>query len=268
MGLGDRAQASPDPLALRRPPQLADALGGLIGDMNNYIPDFDPVRAAAKYIDYWGVVYVHTGMTYPVDITGCIRRPSSPDRRSRPPSSSRTKPARACCAGFAKSIFVFGRPADTSAAHPRRRRAGSKALDIDRFRADFAGDVVGQGLPGGLGGDAASQRLRDEARGRPSGHREGEEHGGTLAVRVPDGDLPRPNGKRGPSRVVPVDEYLQAMEDVSPGSTDTPRRNPTPDDFFARWPTASPRNSRFYAARTQNLRTMSWFTTGAAATST
>lgn len=27
-------------------------MGGLIGDMNSYMPDFDPVRAAKRYPDY------------------------------------------------------------------------------------------------------------------------------------------------------------------------------------------------------------------------
>src|SRR5207247_190058 len=34
-------------------------LGGLVGDQNNYVPNFDPVRAARKRITYWRGAYEH-----------------------------------------------------------------------------------------------------------------------------------------------------------------------------------------------------------------
>ena len=48
-------------------------LGGLIGDMNSYVPDFDPVRGAKSQIRYWRGVWEHTQMTYPARLQWMYR---------------------------------------------------------------------------------------------------------------------------------------------------------------------------------------------------
>src|SRR5688500_20322890 len=55
-------------------------LGGLIGDMNNYVDDFDPVRAAERYIPYWRSVYERTHTTYPTRLKWMCAAPGTGGR--------------------------------------------------------------------------------------------------------------------------------------------------------------------------------------------
>ena len=214
------------------------ALGGLIGDMNNYIPDFDPSRAAAKYIDYWGVVYEHTGMTYPVDLEWMYSSTDPGGQAVKAAELQSDEAAARVLRRLRESIFVFGRPADNT-QRILDAVAGVEGLDVDRFRADFQGDVAAKAFRA----DWEETRRPNDYVMRLEGDRPGigrakntEGHWRFVFPTV----IFRANGE---TRTVPgwcpLDDYLQAMEDVSPGSTEAPRRDPTPDDVFARWPTAS-----------------------------
>lgn len=213
-------------------------LGGLIGDMNNYVEDFDPVRNARRQSGYWKSVYEHTGMTYPVHLEWMYTSTEPPGRAVKAAELQSDDVAGRVLRRLRESIFVFGLPADTDDRIIEAVR-GVEGLDVDRFAADLGTEVV----------EKAFTEDWEETR-RPNEHvmtLEGDAPGigraknteghwrfvfPTLIFRGPDGEATVPGW-------CDYGRYEEAMEAVAPGTTANARPDPTPDDVFATWPTAT-----------------------------
>jgi predicted DsbA family dithiol-disulfide isomerase len=213
-------------------------LGGLIGDMNNYVENFDPVRGARSQSRYWRDVYTYTGMTYPVALEWMYTSTEPAGRAVKAAELQSDDAGARVLRRLRESIFVFGRPADTRERILDAVR-GVEGLDPDRFAADLGADVV----------EKSFREDWEETR-RPNDY-----------VMTLEGDTPgigRAKNTEGHWRFVfptlifrgsgreatvpgwcAYERYEQAMEDVMPGSTSNPKSNPSPADVFATWPTAS-----------------------------
>jgi len=213
-------------------------LGGLIGDMNNYVENFDPVRNVRRQSGYWKTVYEHTGMTYPVHLEWMYTSTEPPGKAVKAAELQSDEIAGRVLRRLRESIFVFGRPADTDERIIEAVR-GVEGLDIDRFIADLGTEVV----------EKAFTEDWEETR-RPNEHvmaLEGDTPGigraknteghwrfvfPTLIVRGPDGEATVPGW-------CDYERYEEAMEAVAPGTTANARSDPTPNEVFATWATAT-----------------------------
>jgi hypothetical protein len=213
-------------------------LGGLIGDMNNYVENFDPVRGAKSQSRYWRDVYGYTGMTYPVRLEWMYTSTEPAGKAVKAAEMQSDDVAGRVLRRLRESIFVFGRPADTTDRIVEAVR-GVEGLDAQRFADELRSEVV----------EKTFREDWEETR-RPNDYvmnLEGDTPGigkakhtegrwrfvfPTLIFRGSQGEDTVPGW-------CPFERYEQAMENVEPGSTGDPRPNPTPDEVFARWPTAS-----------------------------
>ncbi|MEX0873357.1 MAG: DsbA family protein [Actinomycetota bacterium] len=213
-------------------------LGGLIGDMNNYRPDFDPVRAAAKYIDYWHGAYRYTGMTYPVHLQWMYTSTEPAGKAVKAAEQQSDEAGALVLRRLRESTFVFGLPAD-NAERILDAVKGVDGLDLERFRADLNAEIV-----------AKEFREDWEETRRPNDYvmtLEGDRPGigraknteghwrfvfPTVIFRGPQGEATVPGWCE-------YEEYVAAMESVAPGSTAQPKKDPTPAEVFATWPTAA-----------------------------
>jgi hypothetical protein len=139
-----------------------------------------------------------------------------------------------------ESVFVYGTPADTTERILDAVR-GVEGLDIERYEAELRSEVT----------EKAFREDWEETR-RPNDYvmtLEGDEPGigraketeghwrfvfPTIVFRGPNGEATAPGW-------VPYERYEEAMETVLPGSTSEPRPDPTADEVFTTWPTATER---------------------------
>jgi predicted DsbA family dithiol-disulfide isomerase len=213
-------------------------LGGLIGDMNNYVENFDPVRGAKSQSRYWRDVFTYTGMTYPVRLEWMYTSTEPPGKAVKAAELQSDDAGARVLRRLRESIFVFGRPADTNERILDAVR-GVEGLDHDRFAADLGTEAVEKSFHE----DWVETRRPNDYVMTLEGDRPGigrakntEGHWRyvfpTIIFRGPGGEATVPGW-------CAYEEYEQAMETVAPGSTDGPKPDPTPDDVFATWPTAS-----------------------------
>jgi predicted DsbA family dithiol-disulfide isomerase len=213
-------------------------LGGLIGDMNNYVENFDPVRGASSQSRYWKQVYEHTEMTYPAHLEWMYVSTEPAGKAVKAAELQSDEVAGRVLRRLRESIFVFGRPADNEGRILEAVR-GVQGLDVERFAAELTTDLTEKSFRE----DWEETRRPNEYVMTLDGDRPGigrakntEGHWRfvfpTLIFRTPDGEATVPGW-------CPYDEYEQAMEKVAAGSTEDRRPDPTPDEFFTEWPTAS-----------------------------
>jgi predicted DsbA family dithiol-disulfide isomerase len=218
--------------------QWRRVLGGLIGDMNNYVENFDPVRNARRQSGYWRSVYEHTGMTYPANLEWMYTSTEPPGRAVKAAELQSDVAGASVLRRLRESIFVLGRPADTNERILEAVR-GVEGLDEDRFAADLRTEVV----------EKAFREDWEETR-RPNEYvmtLEGETPGigraknteghwrfvfPTLIFRGPGGEATVPGW-------CAYERYEEAMETVAPGSTAKPRPDLSAAEVFSTWPTAS-----------------------------
>lgn len=215
-------------------------LGGLVGDMNNTVENFDPVRAAKRYIPYWREVYTHTGMSYPTALEWMYWSTEPAGRAVKAAELQSTEIGAQVLRRLREQIFIFGRPPDTSERILDAVR-GVDGLDVDRLSVDLESEVA----------EKVFREDWEETR-RPNDY-----------VLTLEGDRPgigRAKRSEGHWRFVfptvvfrhadrestvpgwcDLEDYENAMEFVMPGSTDERRADPTPDEVFATWPTATAR---------------------------
>ena len=206
--------------------------------MNNYVENFDPIRGAKSQSRYWKDVYGYTGMTYPVRLEWMYTSTEPSGKAVKAAELQSDEAAGRVLRRLRESIFVFGRPADTTDRIIDAVR-GVDGLDEERFADELRSEVV----------EKSFREDWEETR-RPNEH-----------VMTLEGDTPgigRAKQTEGHWRFVfptlifrgsqgedtvpgwcPYERYEQAMETVEPGSTSGRRANPTPDEVFANWPTAS-----------------------------
>lgn len=213
-------------------------MGGLIGNMNNYVENFDPVRGASSQSRYWRNVYEHTGMSYPVQLEWMYRSTEPGGKAVKAAELQSESAAQAVLRRLRESTFVFGRPAD-NAERIIDACKGIPGLDSKRFRDDLTSDVVTK----------AFREDWEETR-RPNDYvmtLEGDRPGigrakhteghwrfvfPTVIFRSQDGEATVPGW-------CPYEEYEAAMKAVAPGSTRTARSHLTTDEYFVAWPTAT-----------------------------
>jgi predicted DsbA family dithiol-disulfide isomerase len=213
-------------------------LGGLIGDMNNYIPEFDPVRNAPSRIRYWRKAWEYTGMTYPARLQWMYTSTEPAGRAVKAAEQQSDEVAGRVLRRLREATFVFGEPPDTTERILKAVR-GVDGLDVGAFTAELRSDVV----------EKAFKEDWEETR-RPNEYvmtLQGDEPGigraknteghwrfvfPTLIFRANGTEATAPGW-------VDYARYEEAMESVLPGSTNGPRPDPSARDVFVTWPTAS-----------------------------
>lgn len=226
-------------------------MGGLIGDMSKIVGgEFDPIRAAKRQPGYWRGVWEHTRMTYPVSMEWMYVSTEPPCIATKAAEEQSEEVAQRVLRRLREATFVLGRPADTIDRIVEAVR-GVPGLDVDRLVDDIASEPV-----------AKSFREDWEETRRPN------EYVMTLEEDLPGaGRAKHTEGHwrfvfptvifRGPSGEVTVpgwkdyERYAEAMETVAPGSTSDPRPDPTPDEVFETWGTASERELEVLTGTTE-----------------
>jgi len=209
-------------------------MGGLVGDRTTN-PAWDPVGAVPKTIAFWAQVAAYTGAPYPVHLQWIA---SCSDASGLGLCAARLQGdnvALAVLRRMREAIFVFGRPPDTL-ARVLDAVQGTPGLDVERFARDLPGPEA-----------LAAYRADWEETRKPNAYvrnLQGDWPGignlkqtdgleryafPTLLFRGPGGEHTVPGW-------CPLTAYLEAMEQVGPGSTVAPRPDPTPNEAFARWP--------------------------------
>ncbi len=213
-------------------------LGGLIGDMNNYIDNFDPVRAAKRYVPYWREVYTHTGMSYPAQLQWMYRSTEPAGKAVKAAELQSDAVAARVLRRLREQIFVFGTPADTTqrildALH------GVPDLDLDRLDVDLHSEVVEKSFREDWEETRRPNQFVLSLEGDWPGIGRAKQTEGhwrfvftTLLFRGADREDTVPGW-------CAYEDYENAMEQVDPGCTDERRADPTPSEVFETWGTAT-----------------------------
>jgi predicted DsbA family dithiol-disulfide isomerase len=221
-----------DRLAWRR------VLGGLVGDIRNQVQgEFDPVRAAKRYIPYWGEVYKHTGMTYPTRLKWMYITTDIQGRAVKAAELQSDEIGARVLRRLREQIFVFGEPADDRERILAAVR-GVPGLDEERFARDLDDEVSEKSFRE----DWEETRRPNEYVMTLEGDRPGigrakhtEGHWRfvfpTVIFRGPDGEATVPGWE-------PYERYEEAIRTTRSSTTDA-RPDPSVDEYFATWPTAS-----------------------------
>jgi protein-disulfide isomerase-like protein with CxxC motif len=213
-------------------------MGGLVGDMRNYVDAFDPTHAAAGFARYWATVSETTGMPYPLHLARMYR--STEPACLAVKAAERQDVAGAVLRRLREATFVFGEPPDDrpsilAALH------GVPGLDLDRLAADWSSDATAAGFRSDWQETRAPNeyvRTLDESGPGAGRAKESEGHRRyvfpTVVFRGPRGERTVPGWK-------PYAAYEAALEAVAPGTTAAPRRAPSPAEAFTIWPALAPR---------------------------
>jgi hypothetical protein len=210
-------------------------MGDLVADRRTNDPSFDAAAVGPKTAEYWQKVYEHTSMPWPVGLRWTPTLSADAGRAVKAAHLQSDAAGWALLRAIRESCFVYWEPADSV---PRALVLAGRVpgLDRDRLEADLAGDVVAKAF-------AAD---REETR-RPNDYvlHLQETHVGKGNAK-PDGDGWRyvfptvlfrgPGGEHTVPGWQSWEAYVSAMEAASPGSTQNPRPDPTPDEAFATWP--------------------------------
>jgi protein-disulfide isomerase-like protein with CxxC motif len=218
-------------------------LGGLVGDLANYLGEYDPVAVAPGFADYWRGVSTHTGMPYPARLQWMYASTEPAGIAVKAAHRQGEAVAGRVLRRLREATFVDGRPPDTAerigAAVAGVPGLDSTALlrDCERsevraaFRADWAetrdpNDDVRSLVDDREGGGAA---------------RESEGH---LRYVFPTVIMRGPGGERTVAGWQPPTAYAEALAAVAPDAVRAPRPDPSPAEVFATWPTAAPAELR------------------------
>jgi hypothetical protein len=208
-------------------------MGDLVPDRRAAQPDFDAELAAPKLAEYWRVAYEQTRMTWPARLRWAPIASETAARAVKAAELQGADAASALLRALRESCFVYSAPADDlDRIDALARRVDG--VDAGRLRADVARV------------DAAFAADREETR-RPNEHsRTIRETQWGRGDAKPDADGWRyvfptllfrgPGGEQTVAGWHPWNDYLAAMEAAVPGSTESPRPDPTPDEALAEWP--------------------------------
>jgi predicted DsbA family dithiol-disulfide isomerase len=216
-------------------------LGGLVGDIRKQIDgEIDQARLVKRYIPYWEKVYRVTSMSYPVHLKwmGLSTEPAC--RAVKAAEMQSDELGARVLRRMREQIFIFGEPADSNELI-LHAVAGIPGLDMERFAVDLDTEIV----------DKAFKEDWEETR-RPNQYvltLEGDRPGignakqseghwrfafPTVLFRSADREETVPGW-------CDYEDYELALEDVAAGSTEERRTNPTPEQYFELWPTATER---------------------------
>jgi predicted DsbA family dithiol-disulfide isomerase len=220
-------------------------LGGLVPDLTKIVENYDPVRAAKNYLPYWKQVFDITGMSYPVDLKWMASSTEPAGRAVKAAELQSVEIGGRVLRRLREQTFIFGEPADTT-ERIVAAVAGVDGLDLERFSVDLETEMV----------EKVFREDWEETR-RPNTyvlHLEGDRPGIGKAKQTEDGHwryvfptvLFRSADKE---ETVPgwcdYEDYELALEDVAAGATDERPNNPTPEQYFEIWPTATQRELSF-----------------------
>jgi predicted DsbA family dithiol-disulfide isomerase len=215
-------------------------MGGLVGDMRNYIDGFDPVAAAPGFSRYWANVAATTGMPYPVRL-GWMYRSTEPACLAVEAAALQGEDvAGRVLRRLREATFVLGAPPDDLERILAACR-GVPGLDPDRLARDSAGEPVRSAFRADWEETRAPNAyvLALEEEGEGAGRAKQSEGRWryvfpTLVFRGAAGEATVPGWK-------PYARYEEAIERVAPGVTAGARPAPAPAEAFAAWPALAPR---------------------------
>lgn len=210
-------------------------MGGLVGNLDNYLPGADLEQAAAGFSGYWAGVSATTGMPYPARLARMYRSTEPACRAVKAAERQGEPVAGAVLRRLREATFVFGDPPDTS-ERILAAVGGVPGLDPDRLASDLGSDEVEAAFRADWSETRAPNEyvmnLEDEGEG--SGRaKQSEGHWRyvfpTVVVRGPEGEATVPGWK-------PLEDYVAAIEAAAPGSTGDPRPDPSVEEAFQIWP--------------------------------
>jgi len=213
-------------------------LGGLIGDMNKRVENFDPVRMGPHQSKYWREAYKYTGMSYPVKLEWMLWSTEPAGRAVKAAEMQSDEAGARVLRRMRESIFIYGRPADSTERILEAVR-GIDGLDEQRFAEDFAGESSEKAFREDWEETRRPNEYVINLRGDRPGIGNVKESEGhkrfafpTVIFRGSDGEATVPGWCE-------FAEYERAMETALSGSTAAPRPDPTPEEYFGTWPTAT-----------------------------
>jgi protein-disulfide isomerase-like protein with CxxC motif len=213
-------------------------LGGLVGDMLAYDPDFDAEQRAPDYAAYWATVSEHTGMPAPDPLHWMYASTEPACLAVTAAARQGEEVADRVLRRLREATFVHGHPPDD----PDRIAAALTAvpgLDRDRLLADLDDDEVGEAFQRDWEAtrrpDPEVLELEEEGPGAGNAkHAEGHWRYvfPTIVVRNADERRIVPGWK-------PYEAYVAAFEELDPGVTADPRPDPTPAEVLEAFGTAT-----------------------------
>jgi predicted DsbA family dithiol-disulfide isomerase len=215
-------------------------MGGLVGDMRNYIDGFEPAAAAAGFARYWAHVAATTAMPYPARLGWMYRSTEPACLAVKAAALQGDGVADAVLRRLREATFVLGEPPDTveRVVHACR---GVPGLDAERLARDWASEAVRRAFREDWEETRAPNAyvLGLEEEGEGAGRaKQTEGHWRyvfpTVVFRGPHDEVTVPGWKH-------YDRYEDAIERVLPGGTQGVRPDPSPEEAFATWPALAPR---------------------------
>jgi predicted DsbA family dithiol-disulfide isomerase len=211
-------------------------LGGLVGDIRTQVQgEFDPVRAAKRYIPYWGEVFKHTGMSYPTKLQWMYWSTEPACRAVKAAELQSDEAGGAVLRRLREQIFVFGQPADDAKRIMAAVR-GVEGLDQERFAVDLESELAEKSFREDWEETRRPNEYVMTLEGDWPGVGRAKQTEGhwrfvfpTLIFRGPDHETTVPGW-------CAYDDYEAALEFQLPGVTDERRPDPTPQEAFATWP--------------------------------
>ena len=213
-------------------------MGGLIGDMNRRVEDFDPVRMGPRQSRYWRDVFKHTEMSYPVNLEWMPWSTEPAGRAVKAAELQSDEAGARVLRRMRESIFIYGRPAD-STERILEHTQGIDVLDRERFARDLKGDVVAKAFREDWEETRRPNDYVIDLRGDRPGIGTVKESEGHMRYAFPTLIFKGPDGEATVPGWCELAEYERAMETAQRGSTKEPRTDPTPQQYFERWPTAT-----------------------------
>lgn len=213
-------------------------LGGLIGDMNKRVENFDPVRMGPHQSKYWREAFKYTGMSYPVKLEWMLWSTEPAGRAVKAAELQSDEAGARVLRRMRESIFIYGRPAD-STERILENTKGIDGLAHERFAEDLASDLSEKAFKEDW---EETRRPNDYVRnlqGEWPGIGNMKESEGHQRYAFPTVIFKGPDGEATVPGWCESVEYERAMETAEKGSTHDARTDPTPDEYFATWPTAT-----------------------------
>lgn len=206
-------------------------MGGLAGDLSTGIPDWTRESAALPMEKYWRRVTKITGQPYPKPMRLMLRSTDPAGRAVKAAALQGVDVERRALRRIRESIFLFGRGPET-AEEFLAVFSGIPGFDPERW----SGDVTSTGVADAYRADWLEARTpNDYVRAYQSDdpmagvmrHSEGHDRYDfpTLLFQGPTGEHTVPGW-------LPFESYLEALEAASPGSTGTPRPDPSVTEAF------------------------------------
>ena len=206
-------------------------MGGLAGDLSTGIADWTRESAAVPMEKYWRRVTRITGQPYPKPMHLMLRSTDPAGRAVKAAALQGADVERRTLRRLRESIFLFGRGPET-AGEFLEVFAGVPGFDPDRWSADFVSAEVGECYRADWAeartpNDYVRAYRSDDPMAGVMRHSEGHDRYDfpTVLFRGPTGEHTVPGW-------LPFESYVEALEAASPGSTATPRPNPSVTDSF------------------------------------